>query len=69
MKQADWDRIQEIYHVARKLSPVDQRAYVEKASVGDKVLVDEVMELLAQDEASFLESPVAPYLWFPPKTI
>lgn len=59
MKQADWDRIQEIYHEARKLSPVEQRAYVEKASAGDRLLADEVMALLAQDDASFLESPVA----------
>ena len=59
MKQADWDRIQEIYHEARKLSPVDQRAYVEKASAGDTVLAGEVMELLAQAEASFMAPPVA----------
>src|SRR5947207_2988068 len=58
MKKPDWDRIQEIYHVARKLPRSEQRAFVETVCDGDIALAGEVMELLAADDASFLDTPV-----------
>ena len=58
MKKPDWDRIQEIYHDARKLPPGERRAFVAKASAGNTVLAGEVIELLALDDPSFLDAPI-----------
>src|SRR6185436_14007184 len=59
MKKPDWDRIQEIYHQARKLSRTERRAFVERLSEGNTVLAREILELLALDDPSFLEEPIA----------
>jgi len=58
MKTPDWDRIQEIYHEARKLPRSEQRAFVETVCDGNPVLAGEIMELLAVDDAPFLDTPV-----------
>jgi serine/threonine protein kinase len=58
MKTPDWDRIQEIYHEARKLPRSEQRAFVETVCDGNPVLAGEIMELLAVDDAPFLNTPI-----------
>lgn len=58
MKKPDWDRIQEIYHEARKLPGSEWRPFLERVCAGDQVLVNEVIELLAIDESSFLDTPI-----------
>jgi len=62
MKKPDWDRIQEIYHEARTLPRVEQRAFVERVSEGNQILAGMVIELLAHDPSSFLEPPIALHL-------
>lgn len=57
MKQA-WDRIHEIYHEAQGLPRAERRAFVEKASEGDTIIVRDVMDLLALDDESFMEPPI-----------
>ncbi len=59
MKKPDWDRIQEMFCEARKLPRAERRAFVEKSTMGDTVLANEVLELLALDNPSFLDVPVA----------
>ena len=46
MDEPDWDRIEEIYHEARKLPPDQQRAFVEKAAADDPFVIHSVLELL-----------------------
>jgi serine/threonine protein kinase len=58
LKKPDWDRIQEIYHEARKLACPERRAFVEEACKGDTVIARDVLDLLALDEESFMEPPV-----------
>jgi serine/threonine-protein kinase len=59
MKKPDWDRIQEIYHEARKRARAERRAFVEQLSEGNTILAGEVLELLALDDPSFLDEPIA----------
>jgi hypothetical protein len=58
MQNPDWDRIQEIYHEARQLPRSEHRAFVERVCQGDTVLAGKIMELLAVDYASFLNTPI-----------
>jgi serine/threonine protein kinase len=62
MKEPHWERIQEIYHEARRQPRVEQRAFVERESEGNPVLAGKVMELLAHDDSSFLEPPICLHL-------
>jgi serine/threonine protein kinase len=60
MQQPSWERIQEIYHSALVLPPSERDAFVEKACVGDPVLVREVKSLLHAHNSTgdFLNTPV-----------
>lgn len=59
MKPPDWDRIQEIYHLALAQPRSARDAFVFKACAGDPVLMRKVHSLLeADDSGDFLESPV-----------
>ena len=58
MKKPDWDRIQEIYHEARKLPRSEQREFVAKACEDEPVLAGEIMELLVVQDVPFADTPI-----------
>ncbi len=58
MEQPNWDRIQEIFHAALAMPRSERKAFVEKFSDGDPAIAREVMELLAVDDPSFLDTPI-----------
>lgn len=60
MKQANWDRIQEIYHAALAMPRAEWGAFVAQACGNDSDLLLEVFSLLKADDSSngFLESPI-----------
>ena len=60
MKQANWDRIQEIYHAALAMPRAEWGAFVAHVCGNDSDLLLEVFSLLKADDSSngFLESPI-----------
>lgn len=61
MDEPDWDRIEEIYHEARRLPPDQRRAFVEKAAAGDPFVMRSIFELLeaAGSADHILDEPIA----------
>src|SRR6185503_2383321 len=61
MDTARWEKIQALFHNAADLPKAEQRAHVEREAGGDSTLVDDVLNLLAEDArgSSMLERDVA----------
>lgn len=64
MDEPDWERIEQIYHEARKLPPDQRRNFVEKAAADDPFVMRSVLELLeaAGSADHILDEPIAPGL-------
>jgi len=61
MDEPEWDRIEEIYHEARKLPPDQRRDFVEQAATGDPFVMRSVFELLEAGGSAdhILDEPIA----------
>lgn len=61
MDEPDWDRIEEIYHEARKLPPDQRKDFVKEAAGDDPFVMRSVLELLeaAGSEDHILDKPIA----------
>jgi serine/threonine protein kinase len=59
MASQRWKQVEEIFHAALKLETEDRSAFLQQACAGDKTLLRDVENLLAQesDAASFLQTP------------
>ena len=59
MEPERWNRIEQLYHSARRRQPTEQAAFLKEACAGDESLWREVESLLCcrSEAEAFIESP------------